>query len=84
MLGGHAGSGLDGGDGIAQRMEQAVGPMGGEHLVIEQPVEGLASIVGTVAVVRLVLGVGAQQIVERVPVGTVFDDQVGAGQLAQQ
>ena len=37
-----------------------------------------------VEVVGEVGGVGAQQVVEGVPARGVLDDQVGAGQLAQQ
>jgi hypothetical protein len=79
-----AGTGCGQGERIAGRFQQPGGGVPGVQVVLEgAPGGGPALIVG-VGAVDEVGGVGAQQVMEGVPVGRMLVDDVGAGELVQQ
>src|SRR5580692_3291004 len=88
VIGGLPGSGAGAGrredDRLLGWVQQYGGARGGMQVVVEHPANGLTPAGVAVGALGLLGGVGAQQVVERVPAGNVLGDQVRAGQPLQQ
>jgi hypothetical protein len=84
VLGDDAGLRRGGREHVRHRVDQLRDGVRGVQVMIEEPVQrGVARPVSLVAA-RQLRGVGAEQVVERVPAGSVLGDQVRPGELAQQ
>src|SRR5262249_23186955 len=76
MFGGDGGIGWGEGEGdrVALRVQEPGGGVRGVHAVFQQPADRSVTLVGSVASVGEVGGVGTQQVVEGVPAGGVFGE----------
>src|SRR5215813_3065916 len=71
-------------DRIPVRVHQPFGGAGGVQVVVEDAVGGGAPLLLAVGGTGEVVGVGVQQVMERVPARDGFGEQVGVGELGQQ
>ena len=83
LLGGDAGGGFVDRDRFAVRFEQQGGRVRGVQVVVEDAPPGRPPLGFRIVLPEQLGGVGAQQVVERVPARRVPGQQVRAGQLGE-